>query len=155
MDLQSWRCAVWTAFHGRALTRAWRDVLLTLATFRGRGGAIYPAHAKLAERAGCSPRTVQTALQAARKAGLASWVSGARRRMSNRYRLLLPAGTPVPRAARRIERVVRAIVGKWRVAGENREERGRQEGPGWQRIVTPHPPVRTVAEQIAALALMH
>ena len=151
MDLQSWRPAVWAAFHARALTRTWRDVLLTLATFRGRGGELWPAHATLAERVGCSVRTVRTALKAAQEAGLLSWASGARRRQSNRYRLLLPAGAAVPRVARRVERVVRAIVGKWRSAGENREERGSPGGAGWRRIVMPHAPVRTVAEQIAAL----
>ncbi len=151
MDLQSWRPAVWAAFHAQALTRTWRDVLLTLATFRGAGGAIYPAHDTLARRAGCSPRTVRAALQAAQAAGLVSWVSGARQRQVNRYRLLLPLVTAAPRIVRRVQRVVRAIVGKWRSAGENREERGFREEVGWQRIVTPHAPVRTVAEQLEAL----
>ena len=151
MDLQSWRPAVWAAFHAQALTRTWRDVLLTLATFRGHGGELWPAHATPAQRTGGSPRTVRAALKAGQEAGLVSWVSGARRRQSNRYRLLLPATAAVPRVVRRVERVVRAIVGKWRSAGENREEKGCIGKVGWGRIVIPHAPVRTVAEQLAAL----
>ena len=151
MDLQSWRPAVWAAFHAKTLTRTWRDVLLTLATFRGRRGELWPAHATLAQRAGCSPRTVRAALKAAQEAGLVSWASGARRRQSNRYKLLLPVGAAVPRVARRVERVVRAIVGKWRSTGENREEKSSPGRTGWRRIAMPHPPVRTVEEQLAAL----
>jgi hypothetical protein len=37
-------------------------LLLALQTFRGAGGLICPAHATLAERAGCSVSTVQRAL---------------------------------------------------------------------------------------------
>ena len=39
---------VWAEFRAGNLTRAGRDVLLTLRTFRGHGGEIHPSHATLA-----------------------------------------------------------------------------------------------------------
>lgn len=147
MDLSSWIPAVWTAFHARALSRSARDVLLTLRTFRGAGGLIYPSHARLAERVGCCVSTVQVALAAARDAGLVGWTSGRRRRTSNRYTLELPEGTPSARVPRRQERAaaraVRPLVGERRGGGENSFKKG--------LIGMPHPPVHTPAQQIAAL----
>jgi DNA-binding transcriptional MocR family regulator len=91
-----WTDRVWHEFRAGNLTRAYRDVLLTLRTFRGSGGLICPSHATLADRAGCVVRTVQRALQQAQTLGLVSW--GERRvraawrwlRTSNAYRLELP-----------------------------------------------------------------
>jgi hypothetical protein len=60
---------VWAEFHAGNLTRAARDVLLTLRTYRGHGGLICPAHATLATRANCHAVTVWRALQAARDLG--------------------------------------------------------------------------------------
>ena len=108
---QTWTARVWSEFHADNLTRTWRDVLLTLRTFRGPGGVAWPSHATLAARAGCSVRTVQRALGQARALGLVSWaerrVRGAWRslRTSNAYRLLAPAepvqpGQRAPRAKR-------------------------------------------------------
>lgn len=95
--LDDWRAAVWAAHKAGSLTRASRDVLLTLATFRGPGGRIWPAHARLAERVRCSVKTVGRALEAARSLGLVSWqairwraATGAWRRKSNLYRLAVP-----------------------------------------------------------------
>ena len=68
-----WRDRVWQEFRAGNLTRAYRDVLLTLASFRGAGGLICPAHATLAERAGCSVSTVRRALAQAFLLGLVSW----------------------------------------------------------------------------------
>ncbi len=151
MDLQIWIPAVWSAFRARALTRSARDVLLTLRTFRGAGGLIYPSHARLAERVGCCERTVRSALADARDAGLVDWNSGSRRRTSNRYTLLLPTGPILPRPLRRIARLAaratRALVGNRRREGENSFKRGLTGG----HVPEPHPPVRTVAEQLAAL----
>ncbi len=142
-----WDPAVWSAFRAGALTRSGRDVLLTLRTFRGAGGLIYPSHARLAERVGCSVSTVQVALAAGRDAGLVDWTSGRRRRTSNRYVLELPQGAPQARVPRRQERAaaraVRALVGERRGGGENSFKRGLTS--------MPHPPVRTPAQQIAAL----
>ena len=100
-----WRDRVWQEFCAGNLTRAYRDVLLTLATFRGAGGLICPAHATLAERAGCSVSTVRRALTQACRLNLVSWTERRIRagwrwlRTSNAYRLVLPGG-PVQRGMR-------------------------------------------------------
>jgi len=97
-----WTARVWLEFHADNLTRAYRDVLLTLRTFRGHGGRITPAHATLADRAGCSPRTVQRALRQAHRLGLVSWVERRVKaawrwlRTSNSYRLETPAKAVQP-----------------------------------------------------------
>jgi DNA-binding transcriptional MocR family regulator len=89
---------VWKEFRAGNLTRGYRDVLLTLATFRGAGGLICPSHATLAERAGCSVSTVQRALAMAAQLGLVSWSERRVRagwrwlQTSNAYRLELPDG---------------------------------------------------------------
>lgn len=134
MDLQVWRPAVWAAFRAGALTRCGRDVLLTLATFRGRGGGIYPSHASVAQRVRCCVRTVRTALADARDACLVSWVSGRRRRTSNRYNLEMPQQTGAVRVPRRIERLAaragRNLVGNWRSRGEHQTQKGFQGAKG-------------------------
>ena len=89
-----------------ACTPAFRDVLLTLRTFDGRS-SLYPSHPNPAARATCAVRTVQEALRQGRALGLIDWISGAARRTSNHYILLLPkvaaeAGVRVGRAAARI-----------------------------------------------------
>ena len=138
---------MWEAFKARAISRLGRDVLLCLKTFRGAGGLIYPSHARLADRVGCSVSTVQVALAAGRDAGLVDWTSGRRRRTSNRYTLELPQGMPQARVQRRQERAaaraLRLLVGERRGRGENSFKKGLTS--------MPHPPVRTPAQQIAAL----
>jgi hypothetical protein len=100
-----WRDRVWKEFRAGNLTRAYRDVLLTLATFRGADGLICPAHATLAERASCSVSTVRRALAQAFRLDLVSWTERRIRtgwrwlRTSNAYRLMLPGG-PVQRGMR-------------------------------------------------------
>ncbi len=97
-----WTARVWREFHADNLTRAYRDVLLTLRTYRGHGGQITPAHATLADRAGCHARTVQRALIMARTLGLVSWTERRVRaawrwlRTSNSYRLETPAEAVQP-----------------------------------------------------------
>jgi len=92
-----WRTRVWREFRAGNLTRAMRDVLLTLHTYRGTGGLCVPAHATLADRARCCVRTVQRALQAAQDLGLVTWCERRVRRgwrwlrTSNSYRLRTPA----------------------------------------------------------------
>jgi hypothetical protein len=92
-----WRQRIWHEFHADNLTRAYRDVLLTLATY---GPRPWPSHETLATRARCCVRTVQRALQAAQDLGLVSWVERRVRagwrwlRTSNRYTLTL-SGEPV------------------------------------------------------------
>jgi hypothetical protein len=98
----TWTARVWSEFHAGNLTRAWRDVLLTLRTYRGRGGSIHPSHETLANRAGCHPSTVQRALQAARDLGLVGWTERRARavwrslRTSNRYWLIVPEAPVSP-----------------------------------------------------------
>ena len=92
-----WRAAVWAAFRADMLTRAGRDVMLTLASFRGPGGQIWPSHALLAARARVCIKTVVRAMQQAKEAGLLRWKAirwrtpgGFWRRVSNLYVLRLP-----------------------------------------------------------------
>ncbi|MBA2715641.1 MAG: helix-turn-helix domain-containing protein [Propionibacteriales bacterium] len=91
-----WTDRVWHEFHAGNLTRGYRDVLLTLRTFRGTGGLCVPSHATLADRARCSSRTVQRALVQAQVLGLVSWTERRVRagwrwlRTSNAYRLAVP-----------------------------------------------------------------
>ena len=93
---EDWRARIWREFHADNLTRAYRDVLLTLQTFRGTGGLCVPSHATLADRARCSSRTVQRALVQAQVLGLVSWTERRVRagwrwlRTSNAYRLAVP-----------------------------------------------------------------
>jgi AraC-like DNA-binding protein len=102
MPAVPWTDRVWGEFHADNLTRAYRDVLLTLRTFRGTGGVCTPAHATLADRAGCSVRTVQRALRMAERLGLVSWCERRVRagwrwlRTSNAYRLEHPDGEVRP-----------------------------------------------------------
>lgn len=91
-----WIARVWAEFKAGNLTRAYRDCLLTLRTFQGRDGALWPSHATLADRARTSSKTVQRALAAARDIGLVAWSERRVRRgwrwlrTSNAYRLILP-----------------------------------------------------------------
>lgn len=76
-----------------------RDALLALESYRGRGG-LYPSHARIAERGGCKPKTVQRAVRQAEHLGLLTsherreWRRGRWVRTSNSYRLTVP-GEPV------------------------------------------------------------
>lgn len=91
----AWNTEVWQAFSTGTITRAWRDVLLRMQHFRGRGGLIFPSHETLAAKAKCCVRTVQRALNAARESGLLSWVERRKRvgagteRTSNLYTLIV------------------------------------------------------------------
>ena len=101
-----WTTRIWQEFRAGNLTRAYRDVLLTLHTFRGTGGAAWPSHETLAERARCCTKTVQRALQAARDLGLVDWAERRVRagwrwlRTSNLYRFIVPAAAVRPYPAR-------------------------------------------------------
>ena len=159
MTAERWIPAVWAQFRTGNLTRAFRDVLLTLRTFDGSAG-LYPSHATLADKAGCAVRTVQEALRQGRALGLVSWHSGAPRRTSNRYVLTVPraaveAGARLSRiaarTAARAASLARALVGKPRQEGEQRINRARV-GQGLRSWPAPQAPLRTVAEQLEILA---
>lgn len=119
---------VWQEFHAGNLTRAYRDVVLTLATFRGHGGLICPSHTTLAERAKCCVRTVQRALAQALKLGLVSWTERRVRagwrwlRTSNSYRLTTPHGPVQP--GLRLPRRRRATTGQEVRGGESLSHKG-------------------------------
>src|SRR5271165_1097990 len=98
----TWTARVWAEFRAGNLTRAARDVLLTLHTYRAAGGCAWPSHQTIADRAKCCVRTVQDALRAARGLGLIVWTERRARsgwrwlRTSNLYRFLAPAGPVSP-----------------------------------------------------------
>ena len=87
-------------YRAENLTRTERDVLLTLRTFRGNGGAIHPSHDTLAGRVKCHVSSIQRALRQARELGLVTWIERRVRAgwrwlsTSNAYRLAVP-DTPV------------------------------------------------------------
>ena len=128
----TWTARVWAEFRAGNLTRAGRDVLLTLATFRGHGGAAWPSHATLAGRAGCCVSTVQAALRAARELGMIAWIERRMRsgwrslQSSNLYRFLMPAGA-VRQGQRPVSRRGCTDGNQHRV-GESEENKGAREG---------------------------
>jgi predicted transcriptional regulator len=77
------------AVEGR-LTAAQERVMLALPRFRRRGGSVHTSHPALAARAGCSVRSVQRALQAAREMGLVKRTARYVRGASEVYELIIP-----------------------------------------------------------------
>lgn len=98
----TWKARVWAEYRAGNLSRTERDVLLVLHGYRGTGGACWPAHTTLAERARCSVRSVQRALTQGRDLDLVHWHERRMRRgwrwlrTSNAYRLRTPAGDVRP-----------------------------------------------------------
>jgi hypothetical protein len=127
-----WTDRVWHEFRAGNLTRSYRDVLLTLRTFRGTGGLCVPAHATLADRAQCSVRTVQRALVQAQVLDLVSWTERRVRagwrwlRTSNAYRLAVPERPVQPgmRAPFRRPAACPATVGQTVRGGESLSKKG-------------------------------
>src|SRR3954451_23771019 len=173
-DDAAWIARVWREFHAHNLTPTWRDVLLSLRTFRGSDGAICPAHATLGQAARCHQNTVQRALQAARGLRLVEWAGRRVRlgwralRTSNSYVLLVPKtpvleaeGPPYPRLLRAGS--VRALMAAFRTnhqtggGGETSEKtvlRNERTSGGLGlelRRLTPCAPIRSPSEQIALL----
>jgi hypothetical protein len=164
-----WANRIWQEFRAGNLTPTWRDVLTCLHGYRGAGGVAWPSHDTLADRARCDPRTVRRALEAARDLGLVAWTARRVRvgwrslRSSNCYRFLRPEAavesTPGRRrpCARLLQTgAVRAVLAGLRTAGlfgrgPQEKEQGRAfEGASGTRL-SPHPPIRTVAEQLELL----
>lgn len=127
-----WTNRIWREFHAGTLTRAYRDTLLTLQSYRGRGGAIYPSHETLAERARCGVSTVQRALRHARTLGLVVWTERRVRagwrwlRSSNSYVLVVP-DTPVD-ATKRPAWWRRSTTGQSDRGGESLRKQGAPQG---------------------------
>ncbi len=92
----TWTDRIWREYRARNLTRAFRDILLTLKTFRGQGGQIWPSHQTLANRARCSVSSVQRCLAHAQRLALVDWAERRVRvgwrwlRTSNVYSLIVP-----------------------------------------------------------------
>jgi hypothetical protein len=99
---RQWLSRVKQEYTAGNLTATGRLVLMELATFTRCRFGIWPSHELLARRARCCIRTVQEALQAARRLGLLEWwhqrVRRAWRalRAVNRYALKLPGGAVLP-----------------------------------------------------------
>lgn len=135
-----WDIAVWMAFRARNLTRADRDVLLTLRTY-ARSGRAWPSQATLARKARTCAKTVCRAMRAGQGAGLVAWTKGRRwlsggswKRGSNTYTLLTPDLMPLAPG-------VRMTTGHFSIAGE------KQDNP--LRFVP-----RTIAEQLTGLGIV-
>jgi hypothetical protein len=100
--IPTWINRIWQEYRTGNLTRAARDVLLTLHSYRGRGGVAWPSQVMLGERANCDERTVRRALAAARDLGLVHWTERRIRagwrwlRTSNLYRFVMPEGPVAP-----------------------------------------------------------
>jgi uncharacterized protein RhaS with RHS repeats len=128
----AWTDRIWREYRAGTLTRTYRDVLLTLRTYRGRGGLICPGHETLADRAGCSVSTVQRALHHARRLGLVSWSERRIRsgwrwlRTSNTYALTIPDAPIEPNMRPTWWR--RRTTGQVAVGGENEENKMAHEG---------------------------
>jgi hypothetical protein len=97
-EQRQWLARVKREYEAGGLTATGRIVLMELCNFGRCRFGIWPSHELLARRARCCVRTVQDALQAARKLGLLEWwhqrVRRAWRalRAVNRYELRLPEG---------------------------------------------------------------
>ena len=126
--IPEWTARVWQEYRAGNLTRAFRDVLLTLHSYRGTGGVAWPSQATLAERAHTCVRTVQRALDQARVLDLLH--SRERRvragwrwlRTSNVYRFMTPP-TPVQPGLRAPRCRVRAATTRHPVCeGENQKK---------------------------------
>jgi hypothetical protein len=94
--MSAWFSRVYREYEAGNLTPLWRDVLRALGRFDACQFGIFPSHEFLARRVRCSVRTVQRALQAARRLGLVDWTAQRTRaswrllRASNRYVLKTP-----------------------------------------------------------------
>jgi hypothetical protein len=108
--IPTWINRIWQEYRAGNLTRAARDVLLTLHTYRGHGGVAWPSQVTLGERANCDERTVRRALVAAQGLDLVRWTERRVRagwrwlRTSNLYRFVVPEGPvqPTRRALRQV-----------------------------------------------------
>lgn len=134
---KTWEQIIWREFRAYRLTPAFRDVALCL---HNCAAPRFPSHEFLAERARRSVRTVQRAMVRLRDLGLLDWSERRVKRgwrwlrTSNVYRLLAPATT-----GQDARGVVRVKIQRLLKPVDNR------------RRLNPAPPIRTVAEQLAAL----
>jgi hypothetical protein len=125
--IPTWINRIWQEYRAGNLTRAARDVLLTLHTYRGHGGVAWPSQVTLGERANCDERTVRRALVAAQGLDLVRWTERRVRagwrwlRTSNLYRFVVPEGPVQP--TRRALRQVAVTTGHCDRGGENQKKK--------------------------------
>lgn len=92
--MTSFASQIWTLTQARQITARTHLVLQALASFEGHRG-LFPSHESIADRAGCSTRTVIRALETAYSLGLVERTRQRMRRSGrvvngpNRYRLIL------------------------------------------------------------------
>jgi transposase InsO family protein len=146
-----WAARIWAEFRAGNLTRAWRDALLTLQTFRGHGGMICPSHATVGARTCLAPKTVERALHTARNLGLIEWAERRIRRgwrwlkTSNRYFLIVPDAAVEPGL-----RLPRRPTDRLKVGGvESKQERRLTREA---LVAVPLHIVRAAREKLASIA---
>jgi len=108
---RAFRQQVMNLYFEGALKPSEKSVLMTLATFLGRGG-LYPSHESLAEACRYSVRTVIRALERAYELGIVERTrrmkreGGKKVRTSNTYRLIVKASDQVRAAGKHMARAL-------------------------------------------------
>lgn len=105
---EAWNKRIEAEYDAGNIPNLQKYVLLSLPSFRGYGGQIFPSHQALADRVRmlfrcrCSTKTVERALKQGRSLGLLFWLPRHRRdgwrrlRTSNLYFINIPAGPVAP-----------------------------------------------------------
>lgn len=115
--MTSFTSQLWTLTQSRTITAKTHLVLQALASFEGQRG-LFPSHERIAERAGCSVRTVIRALEAAYRLGIVErtrqrqMVSGRLVNGVNRYRLIVRPLEQAKAAAAHIAQQLKAALAR-------------------------------------------
>lgn len=119
--MTSFASQLWTLTQARQITAKTHLVLQALASFEGHRG-LFPSHERIAERAGCSVRTVIRALEAAYRLGIVERTRQRQRVGSgscsagrmvngvNRYRLIVKPLEQAKAAAAHIAQQLKAAL---------------------------------------------
>ena len=113
--MTSFASTLWTLTQARQITAKTHLVLQALASFQGQRG-LFPSHESIAERAGCSVRTVIRALEAAYRLGIVERtrqrqrVAGRLVNGVNRYRLIVRPLEQARAAAAHITKQLKAAL---------------------------------------------
>lgn len=115
--MTSFASTLWTLTQAHQITAKTHLVLQALASFQGQRG-LFPSHESIAERAGCSVRTVIRALEAAYRLGIVERtrqrqrVSGRLVNGVNRYRLIVKPLEQAKAAAAHIAQQLKAALAR-------------------------------------------
>ena len=115
--MTSFASTLWTLTQARQITAKAHLVLQALASFEGHRG-LFPSHERIAERAGCSVRTVIRALEAAYRLGIVERtrqrqrVAGRLVNGVNRYRLITKPLEQAKVAAAHITKQLKAALAR-------------------------------------------